>query len=297
MDGSAGREDGNQPWDEELEGGSINITNGENTPNSKTTRSKNYISVIPGTSYYMLLPWVYIFWYDINKNYIQYVENGVTEDGAIHGKTIVAPNNAYYMRFRCSGTYGTTYNHDISINYPSTDHDYHAYTGNTYPISWETEAGTVYGGTLDVVSGELVVDRRYIIFDGSEDEIWYTYSTTGYRVPKTDIGLSGNGICNLAPTVSSAASYGVMFNASANYIYFFQTVSEWGVATVADLRAWLATNNVEVCYERAEPITYHLTPMEVRTLLGQNNVWADTGDTSVTYRADIQRYIQKMLSQ
>lgn len=150
-------------WDEELEGGSINITNGENTPNSKTTRSKNYISVIPGTSYYMLLPWVYIFWYDINKNYIQYVENGVTEDGAIHGKTIVAPNNAYYMRFRCSGTYGTTYNHDISINYPSTDHDYHAYTGNTYPISWETEAGTVYGGTLDVVSGELVVDRVYNI--------------------------------------------------------------------------------------------------------------------------------------
>lgn len=29
------------------------------------------------------------------------------------------------------------------------------YTGNTYTIDWQTEAGTVYGGELDVVSGVL----------------------------------------------------------------------------------------------------------------------------------------------
>ena len=172
---------------------------------------------------------------------------------------------------------------NIQLELGSTATAYEPYQGNTYSVSWQSEAGTVYGGTLDVVSGELVVDRTYIIFDGSEDEIWYTYSNTGYRVPRNNMGLSGNGICNIAPTVSSASSYGVMFSASNNYIYFFQTVSEWGVATLADLRAWLATNNVEVCYELAEPITYHLTPTEVRTLLGQNNVWADTGDVEVTY--------------
>ena len=31
-----------------------------------------------------------------------------------------------------------------------------------YPITWETEAGTIYGGTLDVVSGVLTVDWDYI---------------------------------------------------------------------------------------------------------------------------------------
>lgn len=36
-----------------------------------------------------------------------------------------------------------------------------------YPITWETEAGTVYGGTLDVVNGVLTVDWGYIAsYDG-----------------------------------------------------------------------------------------------------------------------------------
>ena len=39
----------------------------------------------------------------------------------------------------------------------STATDYEPYNGTTYPISWASEAGTVYGGTLDVVSGTLTV--------------------------------------------------------------------------------------------------------------------------------------------
>jgi len=31
-------------------------------------------------------------------------------------------------------------------------------------------------------------------------------------------------------------------------------------------------------YELATPQTYHLTPTQVRTLVGNNNIWADTGD-------------------
>ena len=53
---------------------------------------------------------------------------------------------------------------------------------------------------------------------------------------------------------------------------------------------------VQVAYFLATPITYHLTPTEVRTLLGTNNIWADTGDSAVEYRADIQKYIDKRLS-
>lgn len=35
-------------------------------------------------------------------------------------------------------------------------------TQNEYPVTWETEAGTVYGGTLDVVSGVLTVTDAQI---------------------------------------------------------------------------------------------------------------------------------------
>lgn len=263
----------------------VSDTNGIETVRTGSVCS-GYISVVPNTTYYIKsdqTKGAWGAWYDENKTYISGITGYITsaQDSA---KTKTAPSNARYMRltiaYAGSGSLDT-----FSVNYPSTDHDYHAYTGQSVNVSWESTAGTVYGGTLDVVSGELVVNRMYTIFDGSEDEIWYTYSNTGYRVPRINIGLSGNGICNIAPTVSSASSYGVMFSASNNYIYFFQTVSRWGVATIADLRAWLATNNVKVCYESATPITYHLTPQEVRTLLGQNNVWADTGDVEVTYLA------------
>ena len=46
------------------------------------------------------------------------------------------------------------------------------------------------------------------------------------------------------------------------------------------------TAGVQVVYELATPQTCQLTPQEVRTLLGTNNLWADCGDVSVTYRVD-----------
>lgn len=36
--------------------------------------------------------------------------------------------------------------------------------------------------------------------------------------------------------------------------------------------------------ELATPITIDLTPTEVKTLLGENNVWADSGEVEVTYK-------------
>jgi hypothetical protein len=186
---------------------------------------------------------------------------------------------------------------NLQIEQADAATDYEPYQGNTCTIDWETEAATVYSGKLDVTNGELVIDRAYKKYDGSADENWYTYASTGYRVPATDIAPSGSGICNLAPTVSSASSYGVMFSASANYIYFFKSVSEWGVETVSDLRTWLASNNVEVCYELATPITIQLNPHEVTALLGSNNIWADTGDSAVEYRADLTLYINKKIAE
>ncbi len=44
----------------------------------------------------------------------------------------------------------------------------------------------------------------------------------------------------------------------------------------------------------AEPLVIQLDPVTVTTLLGQNNVWADTGDSTVAYRADTKLYIQKI---
>ena len=45
-----------------------------------------------------------------------------------------------------------------------------------------------------------------------------------------------------------------------------------------------AMSGVQLCYELATPLTYQLTPQTVTALVGQNYVWADTGDVTVTVK-------------
>ena len=45
------------------------------------------------------------------------------------------------------------------IAFESSGSDYEPYVGQTYSITFPSEAGTVYSGTLDVTSGVLTVDR------------------------------------------------------------------------------------------------------------------------------------------
>ena len=143
-----------QMWDEVWELGALSGTGGD-YPSSTEIRTKNYIPIHPSATYYLYCGTAGTFnyrFYDQNKTFIS---------GSYIGKnnTLTAPSNAYYMRFYMGSAYGTTYNNDISINYPSTDHDYHAYNGTTYTT---TLPSTTYGGTLDVVSGVLTVTHGYI---------------------------------------------------------------------------------------------------------------------------------------
>jgi hypothetical protein len=56
-------------------------------------------------------------------------------------------------------------------------------------------------------------------------------------------------------------------------------------------------DGVQFVYPLATPITYTLTPTEIKSLLGDNNIWADAGDTTVTYRADTKLYIDKKIAE
>ena len=44
------------------------------------------------------------------------------------------------------------------------------------------------------------------------------------------------------------------------------------------------TTGAQVCYKLAEPLTVQLSPTEITSLLGQNNLWSDAGDVSVTWK-------------
>ncbi len=180
----------------------------------------------------------------------------------------------------------------------STATAYESYQGITYPISFPSEAGTVYGGTLDVTSGELVVDRAMVdlgALNWSKNVgNWQTFLSSDInnivKMP-SEIGDT-NVVCSVYKTVLSSAGDNYVYISLSGQIRIKDTAKQ--NLTAADFK--IAMSGVQLVYELAEPQTYYLTPTEVATLLGTNNIWADTGDTTVTYKSDVQLYIQKLTS-
>lgn len=197
-----------------------------------------------------------------------------------------------------------------------TDDTYEPYTGTSIPITWESIAGTVYGGTLDVVSGVLTVDKGFITLDGTQtianrnwkptaDSVgWlYPYAMTQNVVPASSAEV---------PTITSnrmkAVSYSAMFNGTENNCIglVYDTSKTYGLAvryadtsltTDAAINAFLAENPIQVVFLLETPQTYQLTPTEVRTILGGNTIYTDAGDVSVEYIADTKLYIDNKIAE
>ena len=155
---------------------------------------------------------------------------------------------------------------------------------NVYTIDLD---GTRYGGTLDVVSGVLTVDRVAV----SLGNIDYTKSQSGLfqtneianNVKKNSYSYTPTGFIKSShfreidsasitgPQGSNPSPDGVMALNSAGILYFNYTA----VTDVADFKT--AMTSATLVYELATPQTIQLTPTQIKSLLGSNNVWADTG--------------------
>lgn len=193
-----------------------------------------------------------------------------------------------------------------------TADDFEPYVGTSYPITFPTEAGTVYGGSLDVTTGVLTVTGKYLAFDGTEDwhinqavsdhKYYYLTLSESDGIKTYDDAICSHFIDN--PAISSSND-NVGFRAYTssslgNRILIRPGVSE--VTNTSTMKAWLAAQYeantpVQVLYELASPAaTYQLTPTEVTTLLGWNTLYADTGNLSAVYRADPQMYTDGRLA-
>ncbi len=167
---------------------------------------------------------------------------------------------------------------------------------NTYNIEFEDSGSplTVYGGTLDVTSGVLTVDRAFVEFDGSSDELWMMGSASGHDRAYIKI----DDIESYAGAYSSISQLyvcSIFDNGSWNSVFTGSPIAgmtgqNWGfgldsfsITTDTELREWLSTNNIQIAYKLATPLTIQLTPTEITTLYGNNVIWADSGDMAITY--------------
>jgi hypothetical protein len=168
-------------------------------------------------------------------------------------------------------------NPQIEIGLTATS--YEPYNGNTYTIAL---GDTYYGATLDVVSGELVVDRAIVTYDGSSSENW---SSSEVRPSKfRHMVTLNNGQPNNVAILSNEFK-GVPYNSRSYDITGIVWVSgnDNQLVVMSDLnetefKSLLSSNNLQVVYELATPLTIQLTPTAISTQDGTNNLWADSGD-------------------
>lgn len=73
----------------------------------------------------------------------------------------------------------------------------------------------------------------------------------------------------------------ILSTASTGYLRIPQEIAN----TIETAQSWVSTNNVIVVYYLATPFELTLTPEQISTVQGTNNVWSDAGDVTVEYRA------------
>lgn len=179
---------------------------------------------------------------------------------------------------------------------------YEVFSGSVYNVSFG-EAGTAYGGVLNVLTGVLTVTNGMVDL-GSLD--WSYISSNAYfraNMPSdciTSTSYGRNGYCERYKVIQGTNDY--FYNSSYALIYCSTNLSsskrvyikDDGYTDPDDFKT--AVTGTKLVYLLAEPVTYQLTPTEVDTLLGTNAIWANTGNVAVTYPADTKMYIDAQIA-
>lgn len=237
---------------------------------------------------------------------IHRVAKGVTPTGSnvenvgsvISGTTISTKNfipdlATYDYYLYSTGSYTNIKNVQMKYSTPTQD-TYEAYSGTTYPISWQTEAGEVFGGTLDVTSGEGEIshvkiqgtDITTLSMDSTTSSVTtFTFSYNANGFPK---GVASTIISNRFSRSTPSGTVGRVVN-TASQIYFIVSTDELTSVDVAGGKQWLIDNPTEFVYEKDVHDSFEISPTQITALLGTNNIWADCGDSEVKYIRDINK--------
>lgn len=180
-------------------------------------------------------------------------------------------------------------NGEIQVEIGSSATAFEPY-GASYPVTW-SEAGTVYGGTLDVTRGKLRATWAKVSLTSSSS---FASSNNAVYIQVNGLVKTNNYygkiICDkLATYIRNSGSMPIYSITGYNDSNTSYPNDNWMYFRVAEsmsqdvMKAWLnEVGGIDVIYELATPLEYDLTPTEIETLSGQNNVWADCGDVSVT---------------
>ena len=245
-----------------------------------------YIPVIPGEQYIASIEngkrFVAIHFYDVDKNGIL---------GNVTLNPFTAPTNAAYARIM----FGNTDNSNITIDDVTSPQlelgsiatAYERYNGQQITVQL---GQTVYGGSLDVINGVMKVDRIKVALSGLTWSTRNTGSTNKTMSATVSTKYLQRSVSVLSDTyVYRGSVSGVPLSPDSLPVGIRTYRSNSASATSQDNTFYLvipvdASPSGEIVYSIAQPVTVQLSPQTITSLLGQNNVWSDAGDVSVTWK-------------
>ena len=244
-----------------------------------------------------------------------------TETGWIHvdSTTIetVAPYVGINIKRRDNGNIDLTdlKTKKIMFEFGETATPYEPYLGHLYQVQI---GSTVYGGYVDLVSGVMTATHASETITSME-----YYGTYGvYNAPLFYKDLTntyvqyGSATAPIANKPISNAYRAISVNDATQLKnnefrtqqvdtpnrYYFR---DDRYNSKAQMDAWLSDNPVQVCGKLATPLTINLTPQQIETLAGQNNLSTPLSGQSietngVEYKelftfADVKEYVNKKI--
>ena len=260
-------------WDEEWEVGYLGYSSsneGQPIPmQNNTIRSKNFIKVLPNTSYYFKYPIAeahYVWEYDENKNALGHYQ--LLASG--NNNPFTTPSDCHYIKFACEPAYGNTYNHDICINLsnPTRNGEYEPYKKHSYPLDssltlrgipkLDASKNLYYDG--DEYTSDGKVKRKYGVVDlGTLNWAKGTHSGVDYFVVSNVPSGSRNGVC---PIYTKTIQDGVAGMQDKEFLIYNDAsqvfIVDSSYTDAATFKA--AMNGVMLVYELATPTTETATP-------------------------------------
>ena len=182
---------------------------------------------------------------------------------------------------------------DIQVTYGTTaPTTYAPYTGQTATL---TLPRTIYGGTVDAVTGEGQETWKLVTLDGTERWDRLNNATSSYSCIITPAANPlTNCLCSMLPwkmyAYASKGNEGYFaFESSGERVHFcitetWETVDVWKSYLAAQ---YAAGTPVQVCYKLATPTSFTATGAQpIPALSGVNTLLTDADSVAVTGRAD-----------
>ena len=158
---------------------------------------------------------------------------------------------------------------------------------------------TIYGGTVDAVTGEGVKTANAVVVDG--ETIKFNKSKEYWNLPHR----SAPGVANGRAVIKTSAFPSLLFSANEQYNFIFTMANDMApyFSTVEELNGFCASQYaagtpVTIVYRLAAPESFQATGNQaLPAVAGLNTVYTDGDSLDVTGRQDLQSTIQTMQAQ